>query len=279
MKTWMMRTGAAVLVVAIALGAVGLAAAQGPDTARPRIPAARGRVMVAVLDAVENMSDLSRIDVIAGMRDGKTLSELLQEQGVDPQAVSDAANATLTAEIEQALADGTITQDAADTALANLPDALDRVFNTAMSALTPFRSEIRDRVQNRVEDSLLAVLAEMAGVDPADVLKDALTPPSLRDVAESYGLDADAIIAEAETRITADVNQAVTDGTITQETADTMLAGLHDRLVTRFDAPLRLLPRISDRLGDRMDRMGERFGNGFGGRMGDRFGNRMGGGI
>ena len=264
MKTWMMRTGAVVLVVAIALGAVSMAAAQGPDTARPRIPVARERVLSAVMTAVQDMSDLTRLDLAAGAADGKTLGEMLQEQGVDPQSVSDAVSATLTSEIEQALADGKITQEAADTALSNLPDALDRAFNSALPGQGTVRSEIRGRVQNQIDNSLIAVLAEMAGVEPRDVLQEALTPPSLRDIAGNYGLDADAIIAEAETRITDEVNQLVADGKLTQENADTMLAGLHDRLVTRFDAPLRILPRINDQRG---------------GRLGDRFGNRVGGGI
>ncbi len=264
MKTWMMRTGAVVLVVAIALGAVGMAAAQGPDNARPRVPAARERVLAAVMTAVQDMTDLTRADVIAGVADGSTLAELLQAQGVDPQTVSDAAKAALTAEVEQALADGNITQEAADTALANLDDALDRAFNTALPAQGTLRNEIRDRLQNQIDNSLIGVLADMAGVEPSEIMRDALTPPSLRDIAENYGLDADAIIAQAETSITDEVNQMVADGKLTQESADTLLAGLHDRLTTRFDAPLRLLPRINNQRG---------------GRMGDRFGNRMGGGV
>jgi hypothetical protein len=74
-----------------------------------------------------------------------------------------------------------------------------------------------------------------------DVLKEALTPPSLADIAAAHGLDPDTIIAEAEQRITDDVNQAVADGKMTEEAAAKILDGLHERLVNRFDAPLRPL--------------------------------------
>jgi hypothetical protein len=67
------------------------------------------------------------------------------------------------------------------------------------------------------------------------------TPPSLADIATQYGLDADAIIATTEQRITDDVNQAVADGRLTEEQAALMLDGLHDRLVERFNAPFRPL--------------------------------------
>jgi hypothetical protein len=85
------------------------------------------------------------------------------------------------------------------------------------------------------------VLAEMAGKDMSEVLQDVVTPPSLADLATQYGLDPDAIIATAEQRITDDVNQAVADGTLTDDQAAQILDGLHDRLVARFDAPFRPL--------------------------------------
>jgi hypothetical protein len=119
--------------------------------------------------------------------------------------------------------------------LARLDEALDRAMNASLPA-------IRERIQTRVEDSLLGVIAEMAGVDVKDLLQEATTPPTLADIATAHGLDPDAIIAAAETRITEDIHQAVTDGKITQARADEFLAGLHDRLVDRFNQPFRLLP-------------------------------------
>ena len=51
------------------------------------------------------------------------------------------------------------------------------------------------------------------------------------------------MLAEAETRITEQINQAVANGNLTQERADEMLANLHDRLTERFNQPFHLLPR------------------------------------
>jgi len=80
----------------------------------------------------------------------------------------------------------------------------------------------------------------MAGVEPGELVREAVTPPTLAEIAESYGLDADAIISTAEGRITDEVNQMVADGKIDEARAAELLDGLHDRLVNRFNAPLRL---------------------------------------
>ncbi len=229
----------AVLAVVMLFGAVSAVAAQGPGGRggngplgdhRPRVEAAQ-----ELLQAVADATGLDLADLRAQMRDGQSLSEILTDAGLDPQTVVDGVKATLTDEINQAVADGQITQVRADALLARLDDVLDRALNASLPA-------IRARIQTRVEDSLLGVMADMAGVDVKDLLQEAQTPPSLADIATAHGLDPDAIMAEAETRITDEINQAVADGKITQAAADEFLAGLHDRLVDRFNQPFRLLP-------------------------------------
>jgi len=232
------RIGAVVLVVVMLFGAVSAVSAQGPGgqggsgplADRPRLEAAQ-----ELLQAVADVTGLDLSDIRTQMRDGKTLSAILDAAGIDPQTVIDSVKTTLTAEINQAVTDGKITQERADRLLARLDDALNRAMNASLPA-------IRERIQTRVEDSLLGVIAEMAGVDVKDLLQEATTPPTLADIATAHGLDPDAIIAAAETHITEDIHQAVADGKITQERADEFLAGLHDRLVDRFNQPFRLLP-------------------------------------
>jgi len=242
------RSVAVVLAVVMMFGVVSAVSAQGPGGRggngplgdRPRVDAAQ-----ELLQAIADATGLDLSDIRAQMRDGKTLDEILTEAGVDPQAVIDGVKATLTGEINQAVTDGEITPARADRLLARLDDVLDRVMNATLPA-------IRERIQTRVEDSLLGVMAEMAGVAAEDLLQEAVTPPSLADLATAHGLDPDAIIAEAETRITDEINQAGADGRSTQEPADEFLAGLHDRLEDRFNQPFRLLPGgLRDRIRQR----------------------------
>ena len=242
------RIGIVVLVVVMAFGVIGTAAAQGPggqdgrrplDRLRDRNP--RGdRIMGTLVDAVAEASGLTAEDVLPELRDGKTFAEILTENGLDPATVLADVTATMTEEINQALADGNISANNAERALEELPGLLEAAMNGEL------KDRVREQVVGRLEDTALGVLAEMAGVDVEDVAKDVATPPSLAEIAESYGLDADAVIAEIEARITEQVNQAVTDGDISEEDAADILDGLHDRLVERFEAPFRL-PRTNIR--------------------------------
>jgi len=135
---------------------------------------------------------------------------------------------------------------------------------------------IRDRIHARLDTTLIGVLAEMAGVEVGDVVRDAYTPPSLADIATERGLDLDAIIAETEQRITDEVNAAVADGSLSQDDADAILDGLYDRLVERFNAPFRpfMWGAMNGFGGAMMGGMMDQRGGFFGGMMGGR-GGRM----
>lgn len=266
MNKWTMRLAGAVLAVAVALSAIGVAAAQGPgDRGRPL---ARGglrlELATIVMQTVEDMTDLTWSDVLSALRDGQSLSEVLEANGADPQAVREAAKAEATAQIEQAVADGTITQARADALLAQLDTMLDRAFNNTWPMWpTPIRDRIHQRIQDSLENTLVGVIADQAGLDTADLLREVLMPPTLGEVIASYGLDQDAVIAEAEARLTEEINQRVADGSLTQDEADELLAGLHDWLVNRLDAPFWFMGRglgWPGGMGEMRGRMGGRFG-------------------
>jgi hypothetical protein len=248
MNKWILRTGAIVLVAAIALGAVGLASAQGPGGGPGRGPNHGPRfpqrpffqhfrqmgdpILPKVFDAIEEATGLTQDDVLPLLLDGKTFSEILQEKNIEPQVVIDAVTAVLTEEVNQAVEDGWMTEERAASVLENLPATLDRLMNTPLQD-----RPIRERLQLRLENSLVGVMAEMAGVEIDDLLAEEFAPPSLAEIAAERGLDPDAIIAETEKRITEEVNAAVADGRMTEENAAVVLDGLHDRLVEHFNAP------------------------------------------
>lgn len=269
MSKWVVRLVAMVMVAAIAFSAVGFVAAQGPDGPAPgrdNGPFVDGRfgpgerVIVRLLTTSADAAGMTVPELIAAVReaDGQTVSDILTANGVDPQAVSDAVKAEATEIINNAAAEGTITDTQAGNALNELDNLLDSAMNSDLPLwANPLRDAVRDRAGDAVENTLLGVLSDMAGVDVQDVVRDALTPPTLAEIAESYGLDTDTIIAETETRITDEVNQKITNGTISAEQGETILDGLHDRLMERFNSPLGL-GVIGDRLGDRFDNWGQR---------------------
>ncbi len=189
MNKWVVRFGMVVLAAAMALGTVGLAAAQEEtppqgDQQRPFLQAREGTVRGKIIDAIESATGLTREEIATQLRDGKTFNEILADNNIDPQVVIDAVTAVVTDELNQAVSNGRITQERADQVLENLPDNLDRLMNATMPG-----GAIRDRVHERLEDTLIGVLAEMAGQNVDDMLRDALTPPTLAEIATQYGLD------------------------------------------------------------------------------------------
>ncbi len=65
----------------------------------------------------------------ADYKNGQSISEIATAHGVDPQSVADALVAKATDTIDQAVADGKITQEQADKAEARLPDLATRVID------------------------------------------------------------------------------------------------------------------------------------------------------
>lgn len=265
MKKWTMRLAGVVLAVTVALSAIGIAAAQGPgDRGRPFARAGlRLDFAHLVMQTVEDMTDLTWSDVLAGLHDGQTLSEILEANGADPQAVREAVKAEATAQIEEALAEGVITQERADALLEQLDTALDKAFNNTWPM---WPAAIRDRIHDTLENTLVGVIADQAGLETGELRREVLMPPTLGEVIESYGLDQDAVIAEAEARITEAINERVANGSLTQDEADELLAGLHDWLINRLDAPFWFMGRglgwdmMPGGMGGMRGRMGGRFG-------------------
>lgn len=252
MNKWTKRIGVAVLAAVMMFGVIGSAAAQGPDR-DPRGTGARDRVGRALLEEIAETLGIDPQHILAQLREGKTLAEILAEADIEPDALMDAVKTTLSDEIAQAVTDGKLTQEQADKLLVRLDDTLDRAVNALLNTPLPGLDRptpIRDRILENVDNSLMGVLAEAAGMEPRDLLRDALTPPTLADIAAEYDLDPDTLIATAETRITEEINQAVADGKITQGQADTLLEGLHERLVERFNNPIR--PMLRSGIVDRM---------------------------
>ena len=117
------------LVALLVIGIVGAtsAYAQSPSNALPHGggPGGGGRGLdLEGLQVAAQALNMTTDELITALRNGKTLEELATEAGVDLQAVQDAIQAAheeeLRTRIEQAVADGTITQEKADWLLEGL---------------------------------------------------------------------------------------------------------------------------------------------------------------
>lgn len=77
--------------------------------------------------------DMSQTDLLTALQDGKSIADVAEEQGVEPQAIVDAYLDQLAEDLNEAVADGRITQKQADYQLEQVRERVtDRLDNTWM---------------------------------------------------------------------------------------------------------------------------------------------------
>jgi hypothetical protein len=122
LKKITIAVGTLLTVGVLALFTVGTVFAQAPTPTSPTTPQtplgnAWGRVCSGagvVSDAITNLLGMSQEQIYTERSAGKTLSDIAKEKGVTDQQLIDAMLAGQQEVIDQALADGNITQDQAD---------------------------------------------------------------------------------------------------------------------------------------------------------------------
>jgi len=113
-----------------------------------------------------------------------------------------------------------------------------------------------------IADQTGLTIADQTGLTPMDILAQVREGSSLAEIISANGGDVETVTASAVEAVTAAINQAVTDGWITQEQADTMLTNVEARVTDAINGE-----RLFDR-GNRGEGRGGR--DGMFGRRGER---------
>ena len=216
--------GAVVLAPAIS-GAQDAPEATAPEGTPPEGPGGhhhRGPKLDAAAEVIGVEVDALR----EALMSGQTLAEVAQANGVDPQVVIDALVAEANAHLDEAVTEGRLTQEEADAKRAELAERITTMVNEGR----PERPE--GEGPGRHHGPRLDAAAEVIGVE-VDALREALmSGQTLAEVAQANGVDPqvviDALVAEAN----AHLDEAVTEGRLTQEEADAKRAELAERITT-----------------------------------------------
>jgi len=120
------------LVAGLALGSVGIASAATTEPTGSTVAACGYRIGQSIRDAggrlvdvLAKMTDQTTAEIAAERADGKSIADIADENGVKSSAVVDEALKARTTLLEQAVKDGTMTQDAADAALTQMTTRLE----------------------------------------------------------------------------------------------------------------------------------------------------------
>lgn len=205
----------AVLILGVSLAGAQDNPGGAPD--RPRMHLAR-----IVVDVAAEETGLEASEIVAQLRQGQTLADIITANNGDVQSVIDQAVTKAAEEISQAVTDGQLTQARADQLLSNLQDVITQGVN---GELFPNRID-RGEVRQHSEVILLRAAAEATGLTPANILEQLAQGKTLAEVITTNGGNVDTVVNNAITAATEQINTAVTNGRLTQAQADELISRL-----------------------------------------------------
>ena len=183
---------------------LGPASADSTNTAASTASARGAAIAAPCREGLADLADvigISTDDLRAALRDGQTLAQVAEANGVDPQQVVAVMVAKGTERLDAAVAAGRIDQATADDRKASLPDRGADLVNDELE---------RHAHRHPRRAAAIRTAAEAIGID-ADELRAALRDgQTIAQVAEANGGDSqdviDALVARSTERITKVVN-------------------------------------------------------------------------
>jgi hypothetical protein len=178
----------------------------------------------AGLAAAANLLGMTQDELEDQLKAGSTLADLAEKTGLDIQTLRDAVDSAhleeAKARVQQAVADGEMTQEEADWLLRGIDNGFNQGFSRRGSL---WMKGIRD-------SSGLEAAADVLGMNAQDLSNQLWAGRSLADIAEKAGAELQAVLDAVEAAYSeasrARIEDALENGTITQEQAEWMLEGL-----------------------------------------------------
>jgi len=206
-------------VVVLVLGAGEVSA----QDSTPQAVGPRQDTIQTVLQAVADETGLDTSQILLQTVQGQTLSDIIAANGGDADTVINTIVTQLTADINQQVADGSLTQRRANR-------LLDRIQHMVTCAVN---GELRGgRPIIRAEENLLQAASDATGMQPFDIQAQVRAGQAIAQIITAHGASVEAVISSAVNSATDNINQAVNDGCLNQDQADNMTANLQNLFTT-----------------------------------------------
>jgi uncharacterized protein (DUF433 family) len=147
----------------------------------------------ALIKASAEVTATKPRDVLAALRDGKTLSQYAKDHGKSDADVIAAARKNVQDRLNQALGNGKLTQERVDALLRSFDDSAPKVMADANLGQQIGRAVAK---RHPVAAGLVKATADVTGTTPEDVLAALKQGQSLAQYAQAHGKTADDILAK-----------------------------------------------------------------------------------
>lgn len=193
----------------------------------------RGPVQ-GLVKVTADLTGLSEEEVGAALKDGHTIAEVAESQGVDPQEIVDAATAEAESRMQEAVDNGRLTEEQMDQMLERLaeelPERLEQPWEPggALGGLGHFSEGFWTAYD---------AVAETLGLEPVDLFTELHDGKTLAEIADEQGVEMEEVrqaLGEARVETMKEgIEQAVESGRLTQEQADWIVEGLDEGYLPR----------------------------------------------
>ena len=192
------------------------------------------------ISPVEILSDLTGVsveDIRSARQDGDSLADIAEANDVTTDDYVAAVVEAATTAIDDAVADGKLSEDRA----AEIKEGLTDKVTAMVASEAGWHGRSRGwAVKLDGKPSPVVVLSELSGLSVEEIRERRVAGTSLADIAEANGVSKDEYVAELVSRATASIDAMVEAGRLSEERAATMKDGLADRvesIVTNTDEP------------------------------------------
>jgi predicted DNA-binding protein YlxM (UPF0122 family) len=179
------------------------------------------------------LTGLSEDEVIAALEDGQTFAEIAEAEGIDPQAIVDAAIAEAETRLQEAVDEGLLTEERMDQVLERLTEELPERLEQPWEPGGPMGGGFGPFGEGfwTMYDEVAAALE----LTPEELFNELHAGKTLAEIADEQGVEMEAVrdameAARGELMEEA-IARAVENGRMTQEQADWLLEGLEKGFV------------------------------------------------
>jgi transposase-like protein len=171
-------------------------------------------------------------ELAAELRDGKTIAEVAQDQGVEPSTVVDALVSEWRDRLDRGVQDGLLTQEQADERAADLEERATDLVNgdlplASWGAMPPMPWGHPGLWG--FADGPIAAAADVIGLAPEDLLAELRDGKTVAEVAQEHGVEVPAVVDAVDDALQERLDAAVANGWITEQEADERAANLEEQ--------------------------------------------------
>jgi hypothetical protein len=201
-----------------------------------------GQLFMEIMDTVQEATGLDRTELMQAVQGGQTIAELITANGGNVEEITQAVTNSITQTVNTMVTEGNLTQERADTILANLPARIEEALNSPAPIRDGFgRGEggmgEHDGFGRGRGGMGLEVAAELTGLTTQELRTQLQSGTSLGEILTANNVTfeayADAVIVPMQERLA----QEVTDGRISQAIMDARLELARLEILFRLENP------------------------------------------